>query len=97
MKGRLLLFCIPLLLTGCSAATYDIDVECWSGYTDNANPYFRADDFSVDGNTITLACFAINSFEIQCESETYQIIEDERLCTTRDGKSVRVTLIEPAK
>ncbi len=77
-----------LLLAGCSASVkYDIDVECWRGVGAMQEDY-------KDEQTKTFQCAGPQWFEIQCNSKTIQIVNDSYLCTTHDGKSVRIKKTE---
>jgi hypothetical protein len=88
---RLLLFIFITVLTGCSEALrYDIDIKCGKG-----SPYFEDNSLLNDDKTTVFLCWAPEYFEIKCKPETVQEIGDMRLCSTHDGKSVRVRLFSP--
>lgn len=71
------------ILTGCSAAVkYDFDVTCSS-------------DPSVIvfvGETKEYSCSRPDKFSIKCKYDTIQMVNDSILCTTHDGKSVRIRI-----
>jgi len=73
-------------------------VECWNGSTPAGTPYLRTDNFSLEKNAIDeeiLILYCLEDyFEIKCKADTYQKVKDKRFCTTQDGKSVRVKLID---
>lgn len=83
MRRTFLAF-VVLVLAGCSAsAKYDIDVSCKRNYL-TAN---HDEKISVYG------C-GTPYFQIQCDVDTVQSFEELRLCTTHDGKSVRIKIID---
>lgn len=82
-----------LLLPACSAPSekYDIDVQCKNTSDLNFQTFDQGDGLKK------FVCFedlpsTKRLFEIICDGKTVQIIEDTLLCTTHDGKSVRIRL-----
>lgn len=81
MKYILTIFCI-LILAGCSVpAEYDFDLSC-------SRENFKWDEGIEE---ITYACTS-PFFNLLCVSKTVKYVEDERFCTTHDGKSVRIQI-----
>lgn len=85
-----------LALVGCATtqAQYDIDVECM----DEPGKFYY--DFGVhDEQTRTIMCLKGGefTFSIQCDRKTFHELENLRYCTTHDGKSVRVTLLNDTR
>jgi hypothetical protein len=80
------LFCISLgiVLVGCSASDkYDFDLSCERGK-------FK---WLEKPEEITYACIH-PFFNVLCVSNTVKYIDDERYCTTFDGKSVRIEIVD---
>lgn len=70
---------------GCNTESYDIDVQC---------PLRNMETLSQDG-VRGFVCSGISGegfsdFIIQCDAETVQNIDSVWICTTTDGKSVRI-------
>lgn len=84
---------IAVLFASCSSKTavYDIDVECWRGFG-----ALQIDSNSGDDQTTkTFQCAGPEWFEIQCDSKTIQLVDDAYLCSTHDGKSVKIKKTTP--
>jgi len=82
---RLLPILFVVVLAGCSAsAQYDIDMSC------HDNPTALAKIYADAGETFMLTCYAPEYFEISCDSKTVQRIGSGYLCSTHDGKTVRI-------
>ncbi len=80
-----LLFIGLVILAGCSeSAKYDIDLKC------HEDPIALEKDYSSDGESFKMTCLVPDYFEITCDAETVQRIVGGYLCSTHDGKSVRV-------
>lgn len=85
-----LIFLFTAFLAGCSAsANYDIDVKCVNGY-----PYFEENYILSNEDTTVLECYTPEYFQIKCAKNTVQKLGDERLCSTHDGKIVRIRLFD---
>ena len=69
-------------LVGCAPSThYDIDVECQRDMGLNE---------ASDEKVAVFACNAPEYFVIQCVVATVQKVSDDVLCSTKDGKTVRI-------
>jgi hypothetical protein len=88
MRHRATFIALAALLAGCSPG-YDIDVSC------DYLSFRKCDRNRIEECTselTLLTCYSVPSFDIRCDAETVQSVGDTYLCTTHDGRRVRVKL-----
>lgn len=90
MRHFLLTICLGTILAGCSASTkYDIDVSCPKALFDGEE--------TIDRVTRNFWCDlgrGKDYFDIRCERESVQIVANTYFCSTHDGKSVRIKVVD---